>query len=146
MQALADRLADNAESDSIRQLAGVVLKNAAPDTAAGRAATARTLGESEAHARLLVDLSVVFVDNGRASEAQLAAMHAVLSAMPAQVWDVEVIGVGSVVDRSGGDPFGDVGLPLTALAKVQARTWSADDVPDEFQGSEPVKPGSRPGA
>lgn len=60
--------------------------------------------------------------------------------------DVEVIGVGSVVDRSGGDPFADVGLPLTALAKVQARTWSADDVPDEFQGSEPVKPGSRPGA
>lgn len=82
----------------------VVLKNAAPDTAAGRAATARALGESEAHARLLVDLGVVFVDNGRASEAQLAAMHALLSAMPAQVWDVEVIGVADWVGPGAREP------------------------------------------
>jgi orotate phosphoribosyltransferase len=59
---------------------------------------------------------------------------------------VDVIGVGAIVDRSGGEPFADVGLPLTALAQVTARTWSADDVPAEFAGTEPVKPGSRPTA
>jgi orotate phosphoribosyltransferase len=57
-----------------------------------------------------------------------------------------VIGVGSIVNRSGGQPFEDLDLPLTALAEVTARTWSADDVPAEFAGSEPVKPGSRPTA
>ncbi|QDU69697.1 orotate phosphoribosyltransferase [Engelhardtia mirabilis] len=57
----------------------------------------------------------------------------------------EVVGVGSVVNRSGGQPFADVGLELVSLAQVQARTWSADDVPAEFVGTEPIKPGSRPG-
>lgn len=58
--------------------------------------------------------------------------------------EAEVTGVGAIVDRSGGQPFADLDLPLTALARVTARTWSADDVPAEFQGSEPIKPGSRP--
>ena len=58
--------------------------------------------------------------------------------------EAEVVGVGAVIDRSGGEPFADVRLPLYALARVQARTWSADDVPAEFRSSEPVKPGSRP--
>lgn len=71
----------------------VVLKNAAPDTAQGRAAVARALGEPEGYARLLVDLGVVFVDNARASEEQLEAMHRLLEALPDGSWDVEVIGV-----------------------------------------------------
>ena len=57
----------------------------------------------------------------------------------------QVVGVGSVVNRSGGQPFEDVELELVSLAQVQARTWGADDVPAEFAGTEPIKPGSRPG-
>lgn len=82
----------------------VVLKNAAPDTARGRGAVARALGESEGYARLLADLGVVFVDNARASEPQLDAMYRVLSAMPREVWDVEVIGVADWVGPGAKNP------------------------------------------
>ena len=82
----------------------VVLKNAAPDSARGRQTVARALGEAEGYARLLVDLGVVFVDNARASEAQLEAMHEVLSAMPEDVWDVEVIGVADWVGPGAKNP------------------------------------------
>lgn len=82
----------------------VVLKGAAPDSARGRQTVARALGESEGYARLLVDLGVVFVDNARASEAQLEAMHEVLSAMPPDVWDVEVIGVADWVGPGAKNP------------------------------------------
>ena len=82
----------------------VVLKNAAPDSAQGRRTVARALGEAEGYARLLVDLGVVFVDNARASEAQLEAMHEVLSAMPEDVWDVEVVGVADWVGPGAKNP------------------------------------------
>ncbi|MEZ5978818.1 MAG: orotate phosphoribosyltransferase [Planctomycetota bacterium] len=55
----------------------------------------------------------------------------------------EVIGVGCVVNRSGTNPFADLGLPLTALAEVTARTWQPNDPPEGFENSKPVKPGSR---
>lgn len=57
----------------------------------------------------------------------------------------EVVAVGSIVNRSGRNPFEDVDLQLHSLVPVNARTWSADEVPAEFQGTEPIKPGSRPG-
>lgn len=62
-----------------------------------------------------------------------------------QSMGAEVVAVGSIVNRSGGNPFGDVGLELESLVRVDARTWSAEETPDEFAGTEPVKPGSRPG-
>lgn len=55
----------------------------------------------------------------------------------------EVVAVGSVVNRSGGNPFDELGLPLVALAEVTARTWDPSDPPEEFANSTPVKPGSR---
>ena len=58
----------------------------------------------------------------------------------------EVVGVGSIVNRSGGNPFEDLGLPLFALADVQAQVWDADDDPLAAAGSVPIKPGSRPSA
>ena len=57
---------------------------------------------------------------------------------------VEVVGVGSVVNRSGGNPFEPEGLPLFALAEVEARTWSKEAPPAGFENSVPIKPGSRP--
>ncbi|MFT5050318.1 MAG: orotate phosphoribosyltransferase [Chlamydiales bacterium] len=57
---------------------------------------------------------------------------------------VEVVGVGSVVNRSGKNPFDPDGLPLFALAEVEARTWSKDDPPAGFESSAAIKPGSRP--
>jgi orotate phosphoribosyltransferase len=56
----------------------------------------------------------------------------------------EVVGVASIVNRSGGNPFEDVGLELTALVDVNARTWGPDDPAPEGVEGEPVKPGSRP--
>ncbi len=59
----------------------------------------------------------------------------------------EPIGVGCIVDRSGGpNPFADLGLELVALAKVEVRTWRPEDAPEEFRGSTAIKPGSRPTA
>lgn len=56
----------------------------------------------------------------------------------------DVVGVGSVVNRSGKNPFEDLGLPLYALAEVEARTWTQDAPPAGFENSEAIKPGSRP--
>ncbi|WP_419186061.1 orotate phosphoribosyltransferase [Rohdeia mirabilis] len=55
----------------------------------------------------------------------------------------KVVAVGSVVNRSGGNPFADLGLPLVALAEVTARTWAPSDPPEGFENSTPIKPGSR---
>jgi orotate phosphoribosyltransferase len=57
----------------------------------------------------------------------------------------EPVGVGCIVNRSGGNPFQELGLPLFSLAEVTARTWRPEEAPPEFRGSSPVKPGSRPG-
>jgi orotate phosphoribosyltransferase len=57
---------------------------------------------------------------------------------------VEVIGVGILVDRSGGAV--DFGVPLHALAKMQIETWEPEACPLCAQGVPLVKPGTTPGA
>ena len=52
-----------------------------------------------------------------------------------------VIGVGSIVDRSGGENPFDV--PFQSLVSVNAQVWTAEQDPLAQQGSVPVKPGSR---
>jgi orotate phosphoribosyltransferase len=54
--------------------------------------------------------------------------------------DVDVVGVGAIVDRSPGVSFG---VPFEALLRIDARTWDAVDCPLCRQGSELVAPGSR---
>jgi orotate phosphoribosyltransferase len=54
----------------------------------------------------------------------------------------KVIGVGSLIDRSGGKHGFEV--PFEALAAVNVDTWPAASCPLCAAGSEPVKPGSRP--
>lgn len=58
----------------------------------------------------------------------------------------EVTGMGCLVNRSGGNPFSELGLELKSLADVNARTWDPSEPPEEFRTSQPIKPGSRPGA
>lgn len=54
---------------------------------------------------------------------------------------VEVVGVGVLVDRSGGKTtFGDI--PLHALVTLDVETWDAADCPMCLQGSPVVKPGT----
>lgn len=53
----------------------------------------------------------------------------------------EVIGVGSIVDRSGGASVFDV--PFRSLVKVDAQVWTPEEDPLARKGSTPVKPGSR---
>jgi orotate phosphoribosyltransferase len=56
----------------------------------------------------------------------------------------EVLGAGSIVDRSGGRV--DLGVPRVALATLETATWQPQECPLCKQGVPVVKPGSRPGA
>ncbi len=53
----------------------------------------------------------------------------------------KVVGLTTIIDRTGGDV--ELPLPLHALAKVQVQTWEADGCPLCTEGQELVKPGSR---
>ena len=54
----------------------------------------------------------------------------------------EVMAAGSIIDRSGGRA--EVGVPRAALATLQVEAWDPGQCPLCAQGSEAVKPGSRP--
>ncbi len=61
----------------------------------------------------------------------------------------QVVGVASIVNRSGRkNPFEAEGLPFTALADVEAVSWTREECPLCKSGAHgpAVKPGSRPGA
>lgn len=54
----------------------------------------------------------------------------------------EVVGVGVLVDRSGGNV--DFGVPMKAALSMEIESWLADDCPLCKEGAgKPVKPGSR---
>jgi orotate phosphoribosyltransferase len=53
----------------------------------------------------------------------------------------QVLAVGSLVDRSGGEV--DLGLPRTSLLQLEVEVWEAAACPQCAQGSRPEKPGSR---
>jgi orotate phosphoribosyltransferase len=57
---------------------------------------------------------------------------------------VNVLGAGSIIDRSGGKA--DVSVARVALATLQVTTWPADFCPLCQQGLPVEKPGSRPSA
>ena len=54
----------------------------------------------------------------------------------------KVLAAGSIIDRSGGGA--DVGVPRVALATLTVQTWDPAACPLCAQGSEAIKPGSRP--
>jgi orotate phosphoribosyltransferase len=54
----------------------------------------------------------------------------------------EVLGAGSIIDRSGGTA--DIGVPRVALTTLQPETWPEDFCPLCQQGLPVEKPGSRP--
>ncbi len=58
-----------------------------------------------------------------------------------QASGVQILGVGSVIDRSGGRV--DLGVPRVALATLDAVAWPPDECPLCKQGLPVVKPGSR---
>lgn len=53
----------------------------------------------------------------------------------------EVVGVGSVVDRSNGTV--DFGVPFHALVSMDVQSWEADNCPLCREGQPIIKPGSR---
>ena len=53
----------------------------------------------------------------------------------------QVIGLTSIIDRTGGDVA--LPLPLQSLARVEVQTWSGPECPLCARGLELVKPGSR---
>ncbi|MBS4031098.1 MAG: orotate phosphoribosyltransferase [Clostridiales bacterium] len=56
-------------------------------------------------------------------------------------WGGDVVGVGTIVDRSGGTA--DFGVPYASLIQVDVETYDPDDCPLCLAGSPAVKPGSR---
>lgn len=57
-------------------------------------------------------------------------------------YDVEVVGVALLVDRSGGTV--DLGLPTISLASLDIATWEPENCPLCQQGVPLVKPGTTP--
>jgi orotate phosphoribosyltransferase len=55
-----------------------------------------------------------------------------------------VVGVAGVVNRSGRNPFADLGLDLWTLVAVTVEAWQPDACPLCAAGGKAVKPGSRP--
>ena len=53
----------------------------------------------------------------------------------------KVVGAASLVDRSGGKV--DLGVPYTALIRIDVPTYDADNLPSELAAIPAVKPGSR---
>ena len=58
-----------------------------------------------------------------------------------QAAGVQVVAVGSIIDRSGGRV--DLGVPRAALATLDAVSWTPEECPLCKQGLPVVKPGSR---
>lgn len=56
----------------------------------------------------------------------------------------KVIAAASLVDRSGGTA--DLGVPYTALIRIDVPTYAADQVPPELAAIPAIKPGSRAAA
>ena len=56
----------------------------------------------------------------------------------------KVVGAASLVDRSGGSA--DLGVPYTALVRIDVPTYAADALPPELASIPAVKPGSRAAA
>ena len=56
----------------------------------------------------------------------------------------QVIAAASIVDRSAGTV--DLGVPYTALIRIDVPTYAADSVPPELAAIPPIKPGSRAAA
>ena len=54
----------------------------------------------------------------------------------------DIVGAGSIVDRSGG--HADVGVPRVALTTLQVEAWNPEECPLCQKGIPVVKPGSRP--
>ena len=52
-----------------------------------------------------------------------------------------VVGAACLVDRSGGSA--DLGVPLTALIRIDVPTYAADELPPELASIPATKPGSR---
>ncbi len=54
----------------------------------------------------------------------------------------EVVGVGVIVDRSGGRKP-DYGCPFVSLMEMNVETFPADDLPKDLAGTPAIKPGSK---
>lgn len=55
----------------------------------------------------------------------------------------KVVACGSLLNRSGGNPFEDLGLPLTELVRAEVQVFQPEECPLCAAGGTAVKPGSR---
>lgn len=55
-----------------------------------------------------------------------------------------VVACGALLNRSGRNPFEELGLPLFELVRTEVQVWEPDACPLCAAGDAPTKPGSRP--
>jgi orotate phosphoribosyltransferase len=58
----------------------------------------------------------------------------------------KVVACGALLNRSGKNPFEDLGLPLVELVRTEVQVWEPSDCPLCAKGDPAVKPGSRTAA
>ncbi len=57
----------------------------------------------------------------------------------------KVVACGALLNRSGRNPFEELGLPLFEVVRTEVKTWEPKECPLCAAGGEAVKPGSRKG-
>jgi orotate phosphoribosyltransferase len=57
----------------------------------------------------------------------------------------KVVACGALLNRSGGNPFDELGLPLYEVVRTQVEVWEPKACPLCEAGGEAIKPGSRKG-
>lgn len=55
----------------------------------------------------------------------------------------KVVACGALLNRSGKNPFADLGLPLVELVRTEVEVWEPKSCPLCAKGGSPTKPGSR---
>ncbi len=74
------------------------------------------------------------ITTGKSVKESIAVMRAL---------GAEVVGVGSLMDRSNGTAAATFDVPMKSLVSLDVQSWEAKDCPLCQQGSPVVKPGSR---
>ena len=87
-----------------------------------------------------IEYRIIHPSKGRLKEIQKRINTNILKNIPTH--SLIVVGIGSVVDRTGGKI--DFGVPFKAVISMNVESWQADECPICKQGTIPlVKPGSR---
>lgn len=58
-------------------------------------------------------------------------------------YDVNILAEASLINRADDDIEKKLAIPVISLLKIEAETFSANNIPDNLKNIEAIKPGSR---